>query len=138
MEKKIFKYINSNQVLTFSTSIDNQSYCALCFYVFDEANHTLIFLSDKETRHIKVAMSNSKVSGTITNDEISISKLRGIQFLGEFIVPDKLLTSEFYDKYYKRFPFARMKPSPIWGIKLSYIKMTDNTLGFGKKIIWQN
>jgi uncharacterized protein YhbP (UPF0306 family) len=26
--------------------------------------------------------------------------------------------------------------APVWRLKLNYIKMTDNTLGFGKKLLW--
>jgi uncharacterized protein YhbP (UPF0306 family) len=26
----------------------------------------------------------------------------------------------------------------LWVVKLTYIKMTDNRLGFGKKLIWEN
>jgi uncharacterized protein YhbP (UPF0306 family) len=28
-------------------------------------------------------------------------------------------------------------PGEIWTIKINRIKYTDNTLGFGKKIIWE-
>jgi uncharacterized protein YhbP (UPF0306 family) len=30
-----------------------------------------------------------------------------------------------------------MQPK-LWQIKVSYFKLTDNRLGFGKKIIWQD
>jgi len=26
--------------------------------------------------------------------------------------------------------------APVWGLKLNHIKMTDNALGFGKKLLW--
>nr|MDM9317472.1 hypothetical protein [Escherichia coli] len=35
-----------------------------------------------------------------------------------------------------RFPVARMLSAPVWEIRLDEIKFTDNTLGFGKKMIW--
>ncbi|EFG2129663.1 hypothetical protein BRV05_000298 [Escherichia coli] len=31
---------------------------------------------------------------------------------------------------------ARMLSAPVWEIRLDEIKFTDNTLGFGKKMIW--
>lgn len=119
-----------------ATSVVNQPYCAICFYVFDEQTTTLIFLSDITTKHITDALSNKKVAGTITTEVVTVAKIQGIQFTGEFVNPDEIQEASFYEKYYSIFPFAKAKPSPIWGIKLSSIKMTDNTLGFGKKLLW--
>ncbi len=136
MDKKILNYIKENKVLTIATSVDNTPYCATCFYVFVEKNNYLIFLSDDATKHISDALANNKVAGTITTDVITVAKIQGIQFAGTFINPTEEQKNDFYAKYYDKFPFARAKPSPIWGIELVSIKMTDNTLGFGKKLLW--
>lgn len=137
MDSKIIKYISNNKVLSIATSIDNQPYCAICFYVFDIENKVLIFLSDNVTRHISEALKNKQVAGTITTKVTTVAKIQGIQFTGEFINPNEIEAVNFYEKYYEKFPFAKAKPSPIWGIKLTSIKMTDNTLGFGKKLLWE-
>tara|TARA_R110001592_G_scaffold52046_4_gene159628 strand:- start:5623 stop:6039 length:417 start_codon:yes stop_codon:yes gene_type:complete len=136
MDKKIVEYISNNKVLTLATSVDNIPYCANCFYVFDEKNKTLIFLSDESTRHISEALQNKDVAGTINTEVTTVAKIQGVQFTGEFINPTKEEEKCFYAIYYDKFPFAKAKPSPIWGVKLLTIKMTDNTLGFGKKIKW--
>lgn len=136
MDKKIITYISKNKVFTMATSVENQPYCAICFYVFDETRNFLIFLSDNTTKHISDALKNSMVAGTITTDVVSVAKIQGIQFEGVFVNPSKEMQEDFYSKYYDKFPFARAKPSPIWGIELTAIKMTDNTLGFGKKLMW--
>jgi uncharacterized protein len=136
MEKKIVNYISENKVLTLATSIDDKPYCANCFYVFDEVNKMFIFLSDTKTQHIQEALKNSNVGGSIQNGVTTVAKIQGIQFTGEFINPNEEQEKEFYKIYYKKFPFAKAKPSPIWAIQLAWIKMTDNTLGFGKKLIW--
>ncbi|MDG1475538.1 MAG: hypothetical protein P8Q14_00190 [Vicingaceae bacterium] len=47
MEKKIVNYLTDNKVLTIATSVNNKPYCANCFYVFDEADKTLIFYQMK-------------------------------------------------------------------------------------------
>lgn len=136
MDKKILAYVKKNKVLTMATSVNHQPYCAICFYVFDEQTNTLIFLSDATTKHITDAITNKKVAGTITTEVVTVAKIQGIQFTGEFVNPTKEQEEDFYNKYYSKFPFAKAKPSPIWGILLSSIKMTDNTLGFGKKLMW--
>ena len=38
--------------------------------------------------------------------------------------------------YQKRFPVSRKVSAPLWEIELDEVKMTDNALGFGKKIAW--
>ncbi len=38
--------------------------------------------------------------------------------------------------YLKRFPLAVLMDTHLWVVKLTFIKMTDNRLGFGKKIVW--
>lgn len=136
MDKNILTYIKANKVFAMATSVDNKPYCAICFYVFDESSNRLIFLSDTSTRHITEALNNKHVAGTITTEVTSVAKIQGVQFEGIFINPSEEQADDFYSKYYEKFPFARAKPSPIWAIELTAIKMTDNTLGFGKKLIW--
>ena len=137
MEKKISNYISENKVFTLATTMEGMPYCAQCFYAFDEVNKILLFLSDNDTRHIKEALANNNVAGTIATEVTTVAKIRGIQLTGGFLNPSEEQQKEFYKIYYKQFPFAKAKPAPIWGIKLNWIKMTDNTLGFGKKLIWE-
>ena len=137
MESKIIDYLQKNKVLALATSVNDIPYCANCFYVFDDANKTLVFLSDEKTRHIAEALQNINVGGSIQNGVTTVAKIQGIQFTGEFINPTEEQAKHFYKTYYKKIPFAKAKPSPIWGIQLNWIKMTDNTLGFGKKLIWE-
>ena len=138
MDKRIEAYIKTNKVFTIATSVNDLPYCANCFYVFDVKNKSLIFLSDSSTKHIAEALKNDKVAGSIFNGETTIVKIQGIQFTGEFITPNKNQEEHFYQLYYKKYPFAKAKPSPIWAIQLNWIKMTDNTLGFGKKLLWKS
>lgn len=130
-------YIEKNKVLTLATSSNNVPYCANCFYVFDAKEQTLIFLSDNATRHIQEALENKFIAGTINKDVTTVAKIQGVQFTGEFINPTTEEQEHFYQIYYHKFPFAKAKPSPIWAVKLNWIKMTDNTLGFGKKLLWE-
>ena len=39
--------------------------------------------------------------------------------------------------YFKAFPYALAMNPKLWQIRVDFFKLTDNTLGFGKKIIWQ-
>ena len=36
------------------------------------------------------------------------------------------------------FPYAALAELTLWAIAPDFMKFTDNTLGFGKKLIWNN
>ena len=38
--------------------------------------------------------------------------------------------------YIKAFPYAAVADLSLWRIEADMMKLTDNTLGFGKKLIW--
>ena len=40
--------------------------------------------------------------------------------------------------YLKRFPFAVLGSTPLWAVELNFAKLTNNRLGFGKKLVWRN
>jgi uncharacterized protein YhbP (UPF0306 family) len=40
--------------------------------------------------------------------------------------------------YIKRFPYAAVAPLTLWEVTPTMMKLTDNKLGFGKKLIWQS
>jgi len=42
------------------------------------------------------------------------------------------------ERYFKAFVSARDMNPILWKIQVEYFKMTDNTQGFGKKIIWRD
>jgi uncharacterized protein YhbP (UPF0306 family) len=136
LDKKIIEFINEHHVLTLAVSNNNIPYCANCFYAFDKENKKLIFTSDNSTRHIADTIENNKVAGSIVLETKQVGKIQGIQFNG--IIEE--ITDDYYKKankfYLKRFPYAVLKTTSLWSVELKYIKMTDNRLGFGKKLIW--
>jgi uncharacterized protein YhbP (UPF0306 family) len=137
MDKKIQSFIESQKNLTFCTAIDNAPYCASCFYSYVLEGNFIIFKSDKKTTHIANALINDKVAGTIIPDLDKVGTIRGIQFTGNFIVPSGDLLEQAKKKHYSKYPFALAVGGDLWAIELLSIKMTDNTLGFGKKLSWE-
>ena len=104
---------------------------------FDEKNFALVFKSKDETNHIKQALQNPNVAGTVLPDKLVKAKIQGIQFSGMLIEMNADSVKQAEDVYYKRFPFARVFNGALWSIELTEIKMTDNTLGFAKKLEWK-
>ena len=122
--------------MTLSTCVDLQPWCANCFYAFNEKKMSLIFTSDFETRHIKEAIQNSCVAGNVVLETSIVGKIQGIQFSGELLLPDGKEADQVNSIYLKRFPFAVLMSTTLWELRIDYAKMTDNRLGFGKKLIW--
>ena len=135
-EKRITDFFKKHHVLTLATCDTNQPWCSNCFYVYLPEENLLAFTSDKETRHIMEGLANSKVAGSIVLETRIIGKIQGIQFMGLLEEPGENLYETVKKTYLKRFPIARLMDTTMWIIRLSYIKMTDNQLGFGKKLIW--
>jgi len=136
LNKRIIKFIKSHHILTLATSSNNEPYCATCFYSYLEKENLFIITSDYETRHVKEMIKQNKISGAIALETKIIGKIRGIQFTGTITdLKDQNNTSARIS-YLKRFPFAILKETALWSIEPDYIKMTDNRLGFGKKLYW--
>lgn len=138
IDKRIIRMLKKHHVFTLATSHDNHPWCASCFYVYAENSNQIIFTSEKHTRHIIEGLNQPQVSGAIALETLVIGKIRGIQFSGTLAE----ITGEDYiyarKQYLKRFPYAApfINDTALWEIKPSLLKMTDNRLGFGKKIIW--
>lgn len=135
-EKRIVDFIKKHHVLTLATSNNNNPYCCNCFYVYLKEENMLVFTSDKTTKHISDATKQNYVAGSIMLETNVVGKIQGIQFNGIIEEPKDELLKKVNKAYLKRFPYAVLMDTTMWVVKLSFIKMTDNRLGFGKKLIW--
>jgi uncharacterized protein len=133
---RIIRFFKKHHVLTIATAVDNEPWCANCFYVYLEEENMLVFTTGNETRHGKEFAVNSLVAGSVVLETLLIGKIRGIQFQGIVSEPDEDILSKVRWAYLKRFPPAALMDTHLWIVKLTHIKMTDNRLGFGKKLIW--
>ena len=138
LDDKMIDFIKKHHVLTLATSNNNLPYCANCFYIFLEDENTFVFTSDNETKHIQDVFKQPKVAGSVVLETSIIGKIQGIQFTGTLISPEKKLKRKAKLKYLIKYPFAQLMKTTLWVLKLDFVKMTDNRLGFGKKLIWEN
>ena len=135
-EKRIVEFINEHHVLTLATCAENSPWCANCFYTYLETENCFVFTSDYETKHVQDVSANANVAGSVVLETNTVGKIQGIQFNGIMEKPNKSLASIAKKAYLKRFPFAVLMKTTLWVVQLNHIKMTDNRLGFGKKLIW--
>jgi uncharacterized protein YhbP (UPF0306 family) len=136
VDSSVVKFIRKHHVLTIATTVENEPWCANCFYVYLEKENALVFTTGSDTRHGQEFVKNPLVAGSIVLETMIISKIRGIQFQGMVSEPDGELLSKARWAYLKKFPPAILMDTHLWIVKLTHIKMTDNRLGFGKKLIW--
>lgn len=134
-KKLIWSFLSKQTVLNIATSKNEESYCASCFYAFDQDNKVLVFKSAVESRHIEEGLNQSIVGGTILPDKLKKAVVIGAQFQGILSREAEIITKS-KAVYYKKYPFALAMDGDIFVIQLSFIKYTDNKLGFGKKIVW--
>ncbi len=136
-EKRVVEFINQHHVLTLATCVENNPWCANCFYIYLEEENCFVFTSDDNTRHVQDVLTNSTVAGSVVLETNTVGKIRGIQFRGIMERPGKELLKKAKKAYLKRFPYAVLMKTSLWIVTPNYIKMTDNRLGFGKKLIWE-
>ena len=130
--EKIDTFLQEHHVMSLATSSEDElSVCSL-FYVFVKEMHSFIVASSDETTHIQHIKFNSKVAGSIVLETKIVGKIQGVQFRGKF---SELENKEIKKLYYKAFPYALAMNPQLWQIKIDSFKMTDNKLGFGKKIL---
>lgn len=132
----ITRYLNKQHVLSLCCRDDETFWCANCFYVFDERRMAFWIMTETTTRHGALMVQQPQVAGTVSGQIKTVMLIKGIQYRGEA----RRLTGEQEREaralYCQRFPMARAVSAPLWEIRLDEIKMTDNTLGFGKKNHW--
>ena len=137
IEKRIIRFFRKHHVLTIATTVNDEPWCANCFYVYLEEQNVLVFTTDLETRHGQEFLNNPQVAGSVVLETGIIGKIRGIQFRGEVSEPGGEMLEKARKAYLRRFPVAMLMDTHLWIVTLTHIKMTDNRLGFGKKLIWQ-
>jgi uncharacterized protein len=138
IDKRVTQFFRKHHVLTIATTVDNEPWCANCFYVYLEEENAVVFTTDTDTRHGKEFVKNPVVAGSVVLETMVIGKIKGIQFQGIISEPEGELLSKAKWAYLKKFPPAVLMDTRLWLVSLTLIKMTDNRLGFGKKLIWTN
>lgn len=104
---------------------------------FDVDKELFYFKSGANSHHAQMLLQNPIVAGTIQPDKLNPVAIKGLQFTGRILDFKNELCSKAEAVYHKRFPFALTMPGEIWTLQPEAIKMTDNTLSFGKKLHWQ-
>ncbi len=137
IEERILEFIKAHHVLTLATAKDNQPYCCNCFYVYHPDNNCFVFSSDEDTKHIQDVRQNAQVGASIVLETKTVGKIQGLQITGTLKEAEGDALKVYKKMYLKQFPYAILKSTKLWVLEVDFLKLTDNRLGFGKKIIWR-
>lgn len=133
MESKILKFISKHHLLTLATvGEEGAPYCSNAFFSFDKGRELFVFTSSLETLHGQHMAHNPIVAASIALETKVVGKVQGLQITGRVYEG----SAEDRCSYIAAYPYAAAAPLTLWRLEPDFMKLTDNTLGFGKKLIW--
>mgnify|MGYP001613471760 CR=1 FL=1 len=137
MNDNIVQFIQKQTCATLCC-VDEQGkpWCFSCFYSFNSEEGLLYFKSSADAHHSAVMKNNPLIAGTILPDKLNKILVKGIQFEGIVMDANHPLAIKASGYYHKKYPIALAMHGEIAVILINHIKMTDSTIGFGKKIAW--
>lgn len=137
IDKTIIQFLlNQNCATLCCIDAACKPYCFICFYALDSNKGILYFKSSANSQHAVIMKENPVIAGTVLPDKLNKLSVKGIQFEAEVLDCVASGVSDGMKDYFKKHPLALLMPGELWALQINHIKMTDNTLGFGKKIIW--
>ena len=135
LDERIVKFIKRHHVLTLATTDEQgRPYVANCFYAYDKERNLFVVTSDTTTRHGGHMQARTHVALSIVLETRIVGRIEGLQVCATAERGDDQARS----CYIKRFPYTAVAPLSLWMLRPEMMKLTDNTLGFGKKLIWQS
>lgn len=140
VDEKIVSFIRKHHVLTLATAADNVPWCSNMFYAYMPGENLFVFTSDDHTRHASEASANDTVAASVVLETRTVGKVQGLQISGKIKKAEEIGegSSRIKKAYIKKYPYAAVADLNLWVLEPEYYKLTDNTLGFGKKIVWQS
>ena len=138
MNEKITQFLQTQTCCSISClDEEGNPYCFSCYFSFDAASGTLSFKSSPDSYHAILISKNPNLAGTVLPDKLNKLSTKGIQFRGIRLSADDKFSQEASIKYHKRHPLALAIKGEVYTVQLNQIKMTNSSMGFGKKIHWE-
>ena len=137
LDARIVRFIARHHVMTIATFADGMPYCANLFYAYIPEYNQFVFTSDSKTRHYKEMVANPVVGASIVLETRNVGKIQGLQLQGYATLAEGEMLKIAKKAYLKRFPYALAAELTLWIFHPRFMKLTDNRLGFGKKLIWR-
>ena len=127
------EFIKGHHVLSMATTHEIMPVSCSLFYLFIPEEECFIFASDPETEHMRNILQNPYVSAGIHNETKELDQIKGVQIKGMVVNAE----ARYEHLYCTEYPYAKgIDDKTIWKLKITAMKYTDNSLGFGQKEAW--
>ncbi len=125
-------FIAKHHVMTLATARENLPQVCNLFYAYIPEEVCFIVASDPKTEHMGNVAENPAVAASIVLETKEVGRIEGLQLKGTM----RPATGDEGAAYFRAFPYARVMNPTLWAVVPHHMKLTDNRLGFGKKLIW--
>ncbi len=135
--EKILTVVRKHHLLTLATvGKSGRPWVAHAFYAWSKELECFVFTTDPATRHGGEMVAHPSVAAGIGLETRNVGKVQGVQIEGEVRrAGDDVAIAK--KGYLKKFPFAVVMDLNFWLLSPISMKLTDNTLGFGSKVVWE-
>jgi uncharacterized protein YhbP (UPF0306 family) len=134
---KILAFVRKHHVMTVATvGSDGKPWVAHVFYAWSVTENLFVFTTDATTRHGAEMEADVRVAAGVALETHTVGRVQGLQIEGLVRRAEGGELESARAAYLRRFPYATLAPLSLWILEPSLMKLTDNTLGFGKKLIW--
>ena len=124
--------------MTIATVGKKNASAAAVFYAPIKESKSLLFVSNEKSEHIMNCKENSHCAATIQEDGLEWSVIKGLQIKGEINTADK----KYWTNYFEKYPYIKtdetlskaLENVKLYEFKIKWIRMIDNSKGFGNKI----
>lgn len=152
LPKPVREFLRSHTTMTLCTvgKEGTPAGAPLFYAVLDDG--ALIFVSEETTEHVQNVLSRPRVALTIYQDGQRWTEIRGMQARGRAAPLPRERWEEAWETYSTRFPFLQLSGqgegeavslaqaltrARWYVVHLDWIRLIDNTRGFGWKAEWQ-
>lgn len=136
-EERIVKFIRRHHVMTLATvGGEGKAYCSNIFYSYITSGNKFVFTTETRTRHGAEMAENAEVAASVVLETRNVGKVQGLQIAGRVRLAEGEELRDARKSYLLRFPYAVVAELTLWVLEPSFMKLTDNRLGFGKKLLW--
>lgn len=136
-DSRFVRFITRHHVMTVAvTDDDGMPYCAALFYAYDPSRGRFVFTTDLDTRHGGLMARHGFAAASIVLETRTVGKVQGLQIRGRVRRADGDEGREARRVYVAAFPYAAVAGLSLWIMEPTFMKLTDNRLGFGTKLVW--
>lgn len=136
LPRPFLSFIRRHHVLTLATRGEEGVHCCNLFYAWLPEQGLFAYTSDMDTIHARQALADPGAAASVVLETRIVGRVQGLQMRGRTFPAEGTVGEAVRRAYLARFPYAAVYPLEMWAFEPHWMKLTDNTLGFGKKLIW--